>query len=218
MTDRERVAVAELYRATRERVTALVSDLDLAALETPVPACPGWSVRDVVAHLAANAAGELTTPPTEEETAAQMARWSGRGIAEILAVWREAAPKYEETLGASTTVAPLIDIVSHEHDIRAGLCRPGARSSAAVHHCAEWLLASLRTPVPLRVVVEDAQFQTDRTEGGELVLTTSRFEALRWRMGRRSRAQLAAMDWSADPAPVIDYLAVFGPAITDISE
>jgi hypothetical protein len=37
-------------------------------------------------------------------------------------------------------------------------------------------------------------------------------------MGRRSGAQLAALDWSADPAPVIDHLAVFGPAAHDIVE
>ena len=51
-----------------------------------------------------------------------------------------------------------------------------------------------------------------------LGLTTTRFEAFRWRMGRRSRDQLAALDWSGDPAPVLDHLVVFGPARTDIIE
>jgi len=37
-------------------------------------------------------------------------------------------------------------------------------------------------------------------------------------MGRRSRAQLAAMSWSGDPAPVIDHLTVFGPAGASIVE
>jgi hypothetical protein len=43
-------------------------------------------------------------------------------------------------------------------------------------------------------------------------------EAWRWRTGRRSRAQLAAMDWSDDPTPVLDHLYMFGPAETDIVE
>jgi len=51
-----------------------------------------------------------------------------------------------------------------------------------------------------------------------LGLRTTRFEAFRWRMGRRSRDQLAALDWSGDPAPVLDHLVVFGPARTDIIE
>jgi hypothetical protein len=37
-------------------------------------------------------------------------------------------------------------------------------------------------------------------------------------MGRRSRAQLATLGWSADPAPVLDHLAVFGPAERDVIE
>ena len=51
-----------------------------------------------------------------------------------------------------------------------------------------------------------------------LGLTTTRYEAFRWRMGRRSRGQLAALDWSGDPAPVLDHLVVFGPAGADIIE
>ncbi len=59
--------LAWLYRDTRERLTSLVSGLDEAALAAPVPTCPGWRVRDVVAHLAAIVedalAGRLTGPP-----------------------------------------------------------------------------------------------------------------------------------------------------------
>ena len=35
---------------------------------------------------------------------------------------------------------------------------------------------------------------------------------------RLSTAQLAAMDWSEDPARVLDHLYMFGPADTDIDE
>ena len=45
-----------------------------------VPACPGWSVRDVVAHMTAVAedwaAGSLAGPPTDEQTAAHVARFA----------------------------------------------------------------------------------------------------------------------------------------------
>jgi hypothetical protein len=37
-------------------------------------------------------------------------------------------------------------------------------------------------------------------------------------MGRRSAAQLAALDWSADPAAVLGDLVVFGPSAADIIE
>ena len=73
--------IARLYQETRERIIALVTGLDDAAWSTAVAACPGWSVRDVVAHLAAVAedwvSGRLAGPPTDEETAAQIARFGG---------------------------------------------------------------------------------------------------------------------------------------------
>ena len=81
-----------------------------------------------------------------------------------------------------------------------------------------WLLERLRTPVPVQVTVEDTEFRAGPAGEPVLGLTTTRFEAFRWRMGRRSRDQLAALDWSGDPAPVLDHLVVFGPARTDIVE
>lgn len=211
-----------MYRETRERVLSLVSEFDTTALGALVPACPAWSVQDVVAHLTATAqdavAGRLSGPPTEEETAAQVARFAGCDIAHILAAWTEAAPRFETAIGTFGILPALIDITSHEHDIRGAVGRPGARDSEAVRYCAERLLSGLRSPAPLRVVVEDAEFRVGPDDGAELILTTSRFEALRWRMGRRSRAQLAALDWSSDPTQVLDHLVVFGPATSDVIE
>lgn len=112
----------------------------------------------------------------------------------------------------------LRDVASHEQDMRAAVGPPGARDTEVIWHGAGWLLSGLKPPVALRVVVEDGEFRLGPDSGSPLTLTTSRFEAFRWGMGRRSRDQLAALDWSADPAPVIDHLVVFGPAASDIAE
>jgi uncharacterized protein (TIGR03083 family) len=231
--DRKEPDLGGLYAGTWNRVSALVSGLDAAALATPVPACPGWAVRDVVAHLAAVAedacAGRLTGPPDQEETAVQVARLADRGIGQILALWQEHAAAFAEITAAFRVWPAVVDVASHEQDIRGALGRPGARNSEAIWHCAGWLLSNLRPPVPLCVRVEDAEFHTGpgiRQDGADtpagagtwLGLTTTRFEAFRWRMGRRSRAQLAALPWSGDPSSVLDHLAVFGPAPHDIVE
>lgn len=53
-----------------------------------------------------------------------------------------------------------------------------------------------------------------------MIVRTGRYRcqrAGRWRMGRRSRAQLTAMDWSGGPSPVLGHLTVFGPAASDIA-
>jgi uncharacterized protein (TIGR03083 family) len=218
--------LAQLYRDTRERLTALVAGLDEQALATPVPACPGWQVQDVIAHLAAIVedalAGRLTGPPSEEETAVQVARYKGRPMPQTLDGWTAGAPRFEEVISAFDIPPAVIDVASHEQDIRGALGRPGARDCPAVQQMAGWLLQRLRTPVAMRVTVEDAEFRIGPAGAGTqdrvLGLRTTRFEAFRWRMGRRSRDQLAALDWSGDPAPVLDHLVVFGPARTDIIE
>ncbi|BBY17439.1 DinB family protein [Mycolicibacterium litorale] len=213
---------AQLYQESRERTAGLLTTLDDAAWAAAVPTCPGWTVRDVVAHVAAVAEewvdGRLAGVPTDAQTAAQVARFSDAGTADLLAAWADAASLLEDAAHARGLVAPVADVVSHEHDIRTALGRPGARDSAAVRYSSEQVLDILQTPVPLRVTVEDAEYRCGPDGGDELRLRTSRFESLRWRTGRRSRAQLAAMDWSADPEPVLDALYLFGPAATDIVE
>jgi uncharacterized protein (TIGR03083 family) len=96
--------LARMYRETRQRLTALVAGLDEVELGAPVPACPGWSVADVIGHLAAipedALAGRLTGPPSDEETAAQVNRFRGRPMAQTLAGWAELGPRFEEVVAA----------------------------------------------------------------------------------------------------------------------
>ena len=49
-------------------------------------------------------------------------------------------------------------------------------------------------------------------------LATTPFELLRIRLGRRSEAQVLALDWTGDPRPVLPGLFVFGPAERDLVE
>jgi uncharacterized protein (TIGR03083 family) len=214
--------LARLYQDTRARIFALVTGLDDAAWSTAVAACPRWTVRDVIAHLTGVAQdwsrADLAGAPSDEETAAQIARFDGYGAAEILAAWTEAAAQLDHMADTAGMEPPLGDIIVHEHDIRAAIGRPGARDSAAVCYVADRLLSDLRTPVPLHVTVEDAHYRSGPDDRPEIRLRTTRFEALRWRTGRRSHAQLTAMDWSGDPTPVLDHLYMFGPADADIVE
>jgi uncharacterized protein (TIGR03083 family) len=216
---------ARLYQETRERIVALLSGLDDAAWGSSVAACPGWCVRDVVAHLTAVAedwaSGRLAGAPTDEGTAAQIARFGGFDTAQILTAWMAAAAQLDDMAENAGLAPPLGDITCHEHDIRGAIGRPGARDSAAVRSISDQLLAALQTPVPLQVRVEDARYRSgpaDEPRSAEILLSTTRFEALRWRTGRRSRAQLAAMNWSSDPTPVLDHLYMFGPADGDLIE
>src|SRR5258708_5297454 len=80
-----------LYREARLRVTELVTQLSRGELGTPVPTCPGWTVHDVLGHLTGVAEdaveGRLSGPPDDAQTAAEVARYSGRSLAQVLDRW-----------------------------------------------------------------------------------------------------------------------------------
>jgi len=215
-------ALSRLYSETSARVVSLVTELDGRQIDAPVPACPGWRVRDVVAHLTAVGEdvleGRLTGPPSDEQTAAQVARFEDRPLTEVLARWRELTSQFGEVIDGLTVWPAVLDVATHEHDIRGAVGAPGARDTDVVRLGADRLLTWMQPPVPLRVEVEDETYDLGPGGDAAIVLRTERFEALRWRMGRRSRTQLANMDWAGDPAPVFDHLVVFGPAPADIAE
>ncbi len=191
------------------------------------------------------AAGRLAGLPTEEFTAEQVARLAGVTVADLLARWSASAPDFEQRLVRFEVWPAVIDLATHEQDIRGALGQPGARDCAAIRHSADRLLTSLNPPVPVRITTEDGTYVVgppiaagppaaaggagppggaggadDPADAGDaLALSTTRFEAFRWRMGRRSPAQLAAMAWSANPPPaVLASLTIFGPSPADIHE
>jgi len=212
--------IADIYLAARDRIDGLVRHLDEAGLATPVAACPGWTVRDVVGHLAASVAwaaeGRMSGPPTDEQTAQQVAEVADVPLAELLDRWAEGAPPFAAVVAELGIWPAAIDVVSHEHDIRHALDRPGARDDEAVRTLADVLVKGWRPSRPVEVVRGDRRRRVGPDDGDAVTWRTDDFEVLRARLGRRSRAQLAAMDWSTDPGPVLEELPVFGPTAVDI--
>lgn len=222
----EDASLSELYRGARARITALVM-AHPDATNTPVPATPGWRVHDVIAHLVGGTEDLIggwrpTGGPTEEWTAAHVARGREVPTAQLLDRWAQLSPAIEQLLDAESAWQVVLDVGAHEHDLRAALGDTSARDSDLVTFGAARLLQALRVPLPLAVTTEhrDVRVGPDAADGQQPVttLTTTTFEAFRWRLGRRSRRQLAAMRWSADPTPYLDRLCVFGPAESDVIE
>jgi uncharacterized protein (TIGR03083 family) len=226
MSTAERLNLGTVYAETRARVGALVSGApDAAAI--PVPACPEWTVHDVVAHLVAVVedvlGGRLTGIPTNEATAEQVARRAGRPVSDMVAEWNAIAPAFEAFLSSTPVWPAAMDALSHEQDIRGAIGQPGARDVPAIVLGTRRLVQGIPSPVALVVHLdgEDHRVGPETPDAGDshsLELTTTTFEAFRFRLGRRSRAQLAALAWSGDPAPVLDHLTIFGPSPIDIIE
>ncbi|MDQ1373773.1 MAG: hypothetical protein QOJ09_1111, partial [Actinomycetota bacterium] len=169
--------------------------------------------------------GRLDGAATPPWTAAQVEARRGRSLDEVLAEWDERAPAIEALLaGAGIAVNALVaDVVTHEQDIRNAVGRPGARDSdgmdAALQIFTGALDARLRELGRPAVRIEAGNQEWMLGDGDPAAsLTTDAYDLTRALIGRRSRAQIAAMAWDGDPEPYIDILTVFPMAETDLAE
>jgi hypothetical protein len=157
--------------------------------------------------------------PSEEVTEAQLRRHRNQQPHDLMALWSDCSATLEPMIAAAQAWPPVLDVVSHEHDLRGAVGVPGGRTSEGVSRGVEALCVRARPlPVPVRVIWDDGEGLIDGDGRRELAVRTSRFEMLRWRLGRRSRRQMLEYNWSDNPEVVIDSLAIFGPAETDLIE
>jgi uncharacterized protein (TIGR03083 family) len=192
----DRVPQHLAYRTVREHIT----DLVLATPEgagTAVPACPEWTVHDLVAHLAGNCAGMLGEPATGD----------GTGLAALLAGWRLTGERAERlAAGDGLDIGRLLmDAFTHELDLREALGVPAPADHPAYPPAMEvvvgglsWSISSRGLPA-LRFACEDTSWVAGRGQPGATV-TAPRYHIYRSLTGRRTPAQIAELDWSGDPA------------------
>jgi len=157
----------------------------------------------------------------ESWTAAQVERNRAFSVDEVLTRWSQQAPAFAELIEQVGQGRPPIDCHGHEHDIRHALGRPGVRSNAIVD-----TPSFAMVEVPIRVVIEidgGATVTSGDLDAGTTVTLrdASRFDLFRSRVGRRSREQVRAHDWSgtdADIDAVVDVWFGFGPSLVPIIE
>lgn len=218
---------ARCYAGVRARVTELA--LGFGDGSIPVPTCPGWSVRDVVAHLTGVVSdvlgGRIEGLATEPWTAAQIEARRDASIDELVAEWESGSPRFEELIDSigDRGCQAVADAVTHEHDIRTALGRPGARDSDAVVMGFEFvgrgLVASAGTH-GLNVRLDGAGATAQGPPDAELVVRGTAFELLRVSTGRRSLEQIRALDWNGDCEPVLGAFSFgpFAPSLVAIEE
>ncbi len=215
----ERGSVGERYRSSRLRLAATLSSIDEPSWGAAVAACPGWQVRDVLAHLVGviedALAGRIAGPPSPEQTAEEVARHRDDDPRVLLDQWTSTAPEFEGLLTALGLWPAFFDVLSHEHDIRGAIGDRSFRDDDDVLVAAGIVVESV--PARIHVVLGDGEGR-HRADPDVAVLRTTPFELFRLRLGRRSRAQVLAMDWTGDPMPELDGLFVFGPAAQDLDE
>jgi uncharacterized protein (TIGR03083 family) len=217
----DRVDLGGIYRDSRERITAMLIEGGDAGAGTPVPACPGWRVRDVVAHLVGVIedvfAGRLTGPPPAEQTAEEVERHRAETVDELLAAWAAVAPAFEDLLTQMQSWPGMLDVLTHEQDIRAALGLPGARDDRGIVLGARALAGADGLPARL-VATDDPASPLAAVDDDRPVAHASAFEIVRLRLGRRTPDEVRALAWTGDPEPILAQLFIFGPTAVSLGE
>jgi uncharacterized protein (TIGR03083 family) len=219
------------YRDLRTRVTELVRNTDETKLDTVAPATPDWRVRDIVAHMAGVcddvAHGNLEGVASDSWTDAQVEKRRELPIDQMLDEWNEHAAQVEATMNerGPQVGQMLADAATHEQDIRGALGVPGGRESDAGRIGVEWALPLLGMRLAAEgkgtLRIEHEGGATEIGEGEPVTrLRASRFELIRAMTGRRSLAQMEALDWDGPLERDALVLApgLFNPPAADLVE
>ena len=213
------------YARGRQQITDLVRALDSNELATQVAACPGWTVADVVGHLTGLVedalSGRITGPPDDAQTTVEVERHRRRPIADVLADWASGAPSFESVITDLEIWPALIDVTTHEHDIRAALGRPDNREDPTVALLAGRLMAALDllgVGVVTVTFPDGTSVSSAASKGTAYGLRATAFDVLRFRLGRRTRREMLALAWDRDPSAIVDRLCFFGPTMISLGE
>ncbi len=208
---------AELYDASQARVTGLLEGADPGV---PVGACPGWTVRDLAAHLAGGlgdfVAGRFAVDDGDDFGERTVRERQDQDIRSSLVEWERNRAGAGDLLGGPMGGVLVAEVLSHEQDFRQALGRPRLSDDQAIRTGLERPLQEMDRKLteaggPTLALVVDGEQKVVGPGEPEATLTVSWFDLLRAVGGRRSREQVTALDWSGGaPEPYLQAFTLFG--------
>ncbi|MCE6996084.1 maleylpyruvate isomerase family mycothiol-dependent enzyme [Saccharothrix sp. S26] len=170
--------------------------------DVTIPACPGWTVRDLLAHMVDNALGALrqasVAPPEKPTEDASAAR--------LLDTWLRLGEGLHVHLHANDgergPALLVMDGFTHEVDLRHAVGAPVPAEHVTQRRSlglpAAGFGESVRLP-SVRVVCHGVEWVCG-TGAPAVTLAGPRHDVHRAPAGRRSHARIAALDRNGDPA------------------
>lgn len=208
-------AMLEAYTSSARRFIALARGAEDKA-DLPVPACPAWSVRGLLAHVTSVATHAAHGLPWGEDIQAtidrEVAERADHSLAGIAGEWEALLPLIEQKYAGRGPGPLVVDVVSHEHDLRDAL--GAADHSAGLPEALSAMVAWVRgldlvgdSGIVLRTPTSQAMF------GGSDQITEVEvpddWELFRLLGVRRSRTQLEAYSRKGDLAPLLEVTSRF---------
>lgn len=232
--------LADVYRDTRGEICELVRSLPEDELDKEIPATPGWSIRDAVAHLTGDAVcvieGDFPNeyfaafgedeviPSLNDWTAKQVSVRADRPLEEVIVEWDGAGGALESMMRGDTPYPDglpmftdrilITDIGVHQQDIFGALGIERARDSTPVKLGTSGYIATMGfrlSSVGIPPLALDYGKVAIAGQGEPAAtVCATRFEFFRALSGRRNRDQICAYDWTGDPEPYLHYFYPYG--------
>jgi uncharacterized protein (TIGR03083 family) len=211
-------------------VSALVLGLSEDELAHKVPACPDWSVRDLFAHIIGIAAdvvtGNLADVGKQDWTQAQVDARRDKSLDELVAEYESHGYQIDPVIDnfhPAMSGMLIADTVTHEQDLRGAVDRLGARSGPAVDIAVNTYARFFGRRIKdadlsaLHVTAGEQSWDLGNGEpqGG---LEAEPYELMRGLIGRRTKEEILAMNWSADPAIYLDIFSIYEPPKSSLNE
>ncbi|MEU3647905.1 maleylpyruvate isomerase N-terminal domain-containing protein [Lentzea sp. NPDC034063] len=200
----------EIYREARQRIVGLTMGLTADELARTVPACPEWTVHQVIAHLSGESSdlvnGRMEGAPSDEWTARHVAERADVPVEDLLEQWNAFGDKISEMPRLPFQLA--LDAITHEADLRAALGRERL-PDAVWQPTLVWMAPRVLTDVTVKTEFGDLG-------DGPITLEVEGYELWRAFFGRRSRAQMESWNWS-DRSP-IEKISFFPTRESDLVE
>jgi uncharacterized protein (TIGR03083 family) len=222
-----------MYKRAKRRMVDVVRCLSDDELAAVCPACPAWSIHDVVAHTvhAAGAYADGTTPPenitgfVEADDAKRHAagvvrdEWTATGVLErrevplngLLDEWKGVVQRMDTGDDPS-----LFDVIVHLGDVVEALGdRRGVDTDLAenaLRTCYEFALTRRLAALgdSMVLICSDTGLRIG-TQPGAAEVRGSTYELHRTVAGRRTRTEAdAALDWGTASAGARDLFPVYG--------
>ena len=232
--------LGDVYDAERKDLATLVEDLSESDLARKVPATPDWSIKDVVAHVSANAVGipkgdfprEFFEAMGSEPGVVALNQWTDDQIKQrseiplrtLLDEWETAAGPVTTMMRTSEWPEGILpfashilvsDLAAHQQDVYGALGMERDRESAQVRIGVRTFIGG----VDIRLQMSGGLSLRFVFEDKEVVagggdpqasVRGTRFELFRALTGRRSPDQVRALDWDGDPEPYLTYFFPYG--------
>jgi uncharacterized protein (TIGR03083 family) len=214
--------LASMYRRSRARIVELLATSSVPNETAVVPACPEWSVHDLLAHVVglplALLAGDRPTGAVGPWIQGLVDAQRATPASALVERWQKVDAGLEPLLSGGASLL-VIDLVVHESDLRAALGLPHPTEGPAMADATnvlplilDSLAGALRAAGLAAIAVRhDDNVWSSHDAPAGWTLHADPWTAGRALESRRTRDELLALGREGDPNPYLELLDRHSP-------